>query len=112
MIGVEEDKLCKPDRPFSSGRISLESGQTLYLLVLVLCVGASIYNRLTAVSVIYILAMWLYNDIGLSANPAFKTILCTIGYTCYCWGTTFIVGMLVIIALTVASFGLIQYYYI
>ena len=92
MIGVEEDKLCKPYRPIPSGRISLEQGQSLYLVVVALCVALSVYNGLTIVSLIYMPAIWLYNEVGLSMHPIPKNLLGAIGYMCYCWGTTYIIG--------------------
>ena len=92
MIGVEEDKLCKPYRPFPSGRISLEQGQALYLVVVALCIALSVYNGLTAVSLVYMLAIWLYNEVGLSMHPIPKSPLGALGYMCYCWGTTYIIG--------------------
>ncbi|KIM77526.1 hypothetical protein PILCRDRAFT_76681 [Piloderma croceum F 1598] len=92
IIGIEEDKLSKPYRPFPSGRISLQHGQLLYLCVMASCIVISICNRLTAVSFIYMLSMWLYNEVGLSMHPISKNLLCAIGYMCYSWGTTYIIG--------------------
>jgi 4-hydroxybenzoate polyprenyltransferase len=92
MLGVEEDKLCKPNRPFPSGRVSSESGQSLYLSVIAICIAASVYHGLTAVSLAYMLAIWLYNEFGLSTYPIHKNVLGAVGYVCYCWGTTYIIG--------------------
>jgi hypothetical protein len=92
IIGIEEDKLCKPHRPFPSGRISLKHGEFLYHLVVALCITISIYHGLTAVSLVYMLAIWLYNEGGLSMHPIPKNPLGAIGYMCYCWGTTYIIG--------------------
>lgn len=56
MIGIEEDRLCKPYRPFASGRIPLEHGQSLYLFVVSLAAAVSLYNGLILVSLAYMLA--------------------------------------------------------
>jgi hypothetical protein len=92
MIGVEEDKICKPDRPFPSGRMTLACGQSLYLAIVSLAIALSVYHGLTNVSLIYMLAIWLYNENGLSAHPLLKSPLGAVGYMCYCWGSTYIIG--------------------
>lgn len=91
-MGVEEDKLCKPYRPFPSGRISLENGQYLYLGVIALALTLSVYHDLLIVSLVYLLAIWLYNEAGWSSHPIPKSPLGAFGYMCYCYGTTFIIG--------------------
>jgi len=92
IIGIEEDRLCKPDRPFPSGRISPECGQYFYLAVASLAVAFSVCHGLTTVSLIYMFAIWLYNENGLSAQPLLKSPLGAVGYMCYAWGTTYIVS--------------------
>ena len=92
MLGVEEDRLCKPYRPFPSDRISLKNGQYLYLATIALSLLLSAYHGLTWVSVIYMFAIWLYNELGWSMYPIPKSPLGAVGYMCYCWGTTYIVG--------------------
>jgi len=93
MIGVEEDKLCKPYRPFPSGRMTLKRGQHLYSFCVVLCLVISVYNGLATVSLVYISATCLYNEVGLSMYSISKNLLCAVGYMCYCRGTTYIIGM-------------------
>jgi len=92
IIGIDEDKLCKPYRPFPSGRISRECGEFLYLLAVAICIAISVYNGLTTVSLVYMLAIWLYNEAGLSMYPLPKNVLGAVGYMCYSWGTTYIIG--------------------
>lgn len=94
LVGVEEDRLCKPFRPFPAGRMSTENGQLLYLLTVAAAIAFSVYHGLTTVSLVYILAIWLYNENELSANPVLKSPIGAVGYMCYNWGTTYIVGKL------------------
>jgi len=92
MIGLEEDKVCKPYRPISSGRISLGRCQSLYLFLIVLSIAISAHHGLTTVSFVYMLAIGLYNEGRLSMYAIPKSALSAIGYMCYCWGVTYIVG--------------------
>ena len=92
LVGIEEDRLCKPTQPFPASRISLERGQDLYYLVIAISFSMSIYHGLTFVSFVYFCATWSYNEFGLSANLLAKNPIGAIGYMCYCWGTTYIIG--------------------
>lgn len=92
MIGVEEDRLSKPNRPIVSGRISLESAQQLYLAAGVVSMAYSVYQRLSMCSAIYMFAIYAYNECGWSRNGLLKSLLASIGYVCCCWGTTVIFG--------------------
>lgn len=102
MIGIEEDRLCKPYRPFASGRIPLEHGQSLYLFVVSLAAAVSLYNGLILVSLAYMLAITHYNEGGWVKGPIAKNAFGAFGFMCYCWGTTYIIGMLVISCLITA----------
>jgi len=88
MIGLEEDRLSKPNRPIVSGRISLAEAQRLYLTAGVIALLYSTYHRLVLCSVIYMFSIYLYNEGGLSCNWFMKSLLGAIGYMCYSWGTT------------------------
>jgi 4-hydroxybenzoate polyprenyltransferase len=92
MIGVEEDRLAKPNRPIVSGRISLEAAQRLYFAVGTIAVLYSIYQRLLLCSTIYMVAIYCYNEGNMARNWFLKSLLGAIGYVCYCWGTTIIFG--------------------
>uniref|UniRef100_A0A0W0EY46 Uncharacterized protein n=1 Tax=Moniliophthora roreri TaxID=221103 RepID=A0A0W0EY46_MONRR len=92
LIGIEEDRLCKPDRPFPSGRISPEKGQALYITVVAASFCLSFFQGLTVVSTAYFCATTLYNEYGLSRNLVLKSPTGAVGYMCYCWGTTYIMG--------------------
>jgi 4-hydroxybenzoate polyprenyltransferase len=93
MIGLEEDRLSKPNRPIVSGRISLAEAQNLYLAVGVFAFIQSAYHGLVPCCIVYMLAIYLYNEGGLSRNWFMKSLLGAIGYICYCWGTTVILGV-------------------
>ncbi|KAJ8082669.1 hypothetical protein PM082_008525 [Marasmius tenuissimus] len=92
IAGVEEDRLCKPYRPLASGRISLEDGRKLYLVVVGACLAWSSLHDLLPLSVIYSCGTWLYNEFELAANPFLKTPMCGVAYLCYVGGATFIIG--------------------
>ncbi|KAJ7098794.1 UbiA prenyltransferase family-domain-containing protein [Mycena belliarum] len=89
-IGVEEDRLSKPNRPIVSGRISLETAQTLYLCVGMISVLYSVYQRVLLCSTVYMVAIYCYNEMSMSRNWFLKSFLGALGYVCYCWGTTII----------------------
>lgn len=82
MIGIEEDRLCKPYRPFASGRIPLEHGQSLYLFVVSLAAAVSLYNGLILVSLAYMLATKADGWKALSPKNAFGAF----GFMCYLLG--------------------------
>ncbi|KAJ7640639.1 UbiA prenyltransferase family-domain-containing protein [Mycena rosella] len=90
MIGLEEDRLSKPNRPIVSGRISLESAQILYLCVGVLSFLYSVYHGVVLCTAIYMVAIYCYNERGMARNWFLKSFLGSLGYVCYCWGTTII----------------------
>ncbi|KAF9269796.1 hypothetical protein L218DRAFT_850593 [Marasmius fiardii PR-910] len=92
LVGVEEDRLCKPYRPFPSGRITVKNGRLLYLVVVAASIAWSYCNDLVLLSVIYSCGTTLYNELGLAADPFLKTPMGGIAYICYSWGTTFILG--------------------
>lgn len=86
MIGIEEDRLCKPYRPFASGRIPLEHGQSLYLFVVSLAAAVSLYNGLILVSLAYMLAITHYNEGGWVKGPIAKNAFGAFGFMCYLLG--------------------------
>ncbi|KAJ7126383.1 UbiA prenyltransferase family [Mycena crocata] len=90
MIGVEEDRLAKPNRPIVSGRISMDAAQTLYLVLGVISVLYSVYHHVLLCSIVYMVAIYCYNEGGMSRNWFLKSLLGAMGYVCYCWGTTII----------------------
>ncbi|KAJ7437812.1 UbiA prenyltransferase family [Mycena galericulata] len=90
IIGLEEDRLSKPNRPIVSGRLTIEAAQRLYLAVGIICVLYSVYHRVLLCSTIYMVAICCYNEGGMSRNWFLKSFLGSLGYVCYCWGTTII----------------------
>ncbi|THU95871.1 hypothetical protein K435DRAFT_819602 [Dendrothele bispora CBS 962.96] len=89
-FGIEEDRICKPYRPFPSGRVSAKDGQLLYNLNVAVSFYLSFRHNLTFVSLLYFCATTLYNEFGLSTSPL--SPIRAIGYMCYAWGTTYIIG--------------------
>ncbi|KAJ7064403.1 UbiA prenyltransferase family [Mycena belliarum] len=90
ITGLEEDRLSKPDRPIVAGRISSAAAEILYLCVGTISVLYSVYHRVLLCSVIYMAAIICYNEGGMSRNWFLKSFLGSLGYVCYCWGTTVI----------------------
>ncbi|KAF7361506.1 Integral membrane protein [Mycena sanguinolenta] len=71
ITGLEEDRLSKPNRPIVSGRLSVAAAQRLYLFVAGLSLVWSVFHGVLLCSAVY-------------------SFLGSIGYVCYCWGTTII----------------------
>ncbi|KAF7355634.1 Integral membrane protein [Mycena sanguinolenta] len=90
ITGLEEDRLSKPNRPIVSGRLSVVAAQRLYLFVAVLSLTWSVFHGVLLCSFVYMLAIYCYNECGMARNWFLKSFLGSIGYVCYCWGTTII----------------------
>ncbi|KAJ6458664.1 UbiA prenyltransferase family [Mycena vitilis] len=90
IVGLEEDRLSKPNRPIVSGRISSDAAQMLYLFVGTVAVLYSAYYRLLLCNAVYMIAIYCYNELGMSRNWFLKSFLGSLGYVCYCWGTTIV----------------------
>ncbi|KAK7037239.1 hypothetical protein VNI00_011230 [Paramarasmius palmivorus] len=91
-IGIEEDKLCKPHRPFASGRVSLEYALLMYIIAVAVAVSFSFYHGLQLLSLTYFLGTTAYNEFGLAKSLILKSPMGAWGYMCYCWGPTYIIG--------------------
>jgi 4-hydroxybenzoate polyprenyltransferase len=92
ITGLEEDRLSKPNRPIVSGRLSVAMAQKLYVVVGALSFAWSMYHGVVVCSAVYLIAIYCYNEIGMSRHWFLKSFLGSIGYVCYCWGTTVIFG--------------------
>ncbi|KAJ7184627.1 UbiA prenyltransferase family [Mycena filopes] len=90
IVGLEEDRLAKPNRPIVSGRISSGAAQILYLVVGMIAVMYSVYYDLVLCTAIYMVAIYCYNEGNMARNWFLKSFLGSLGYVCYCWGTTVI----------------------
>ncbi|KAJ6560445.1 UbiA prenyltransferase family [Mycena capillaripes] len=88
IIGLEEDRVSKPNRPIVSGRISSDAAQTLYFAVGAFSALYSVYHQLALCSAVYMLAIYCDNELGMSRNWFLKSFLASVGYMCYCGGTT------------------------
>jgi hypothetical protein len=91
--GVEEDRIAKPRRPLPSGRISPENPRVLYRVLFTLMWAAAFYTRTILCTLVYSVAIVVYNEWGLAKIPIVKNVIGAIGLACYCWGTTIILGM-------------------
>jgi hypothetical protein len=54
---------------------------------------AAIHTNTIVCTLVYSIAIVIYNEGGLAAIPVVKNIIGAIGLSCYCWGTTIILGM-------------------
>ncbi|KAJ7222191.1 UbiA prenyltransferase family-domain-containing protein [Mycena pura] len=88
IVGVEEDRLSKPYRPVAAGRLCVSAAQRLYVVVGVCAFAWSVYLGLALCSAVYMVAIYCYNEGGMSRHWFLKSFLGSIGYVCYCWGTT------------------------
>ncbi|RDL31029.1 Integral membrane protein [Venustampulla echinocandica] len=88
--GIEEDRIAKPHRPLPSGRISPAQATLLYYVLFLLMWVAAIHTNTTTCTLVYSVAIVIYNEGGLAAIPVVKNVIGAIGLACYCWGTTII----------------------
>ncbi|KAI5900744.1 uncharacterized protein SCHCODRAFT_02559621 [Schizophyllum commune H4-8] len=70
LLGLEEDRLSKPHRPVSAGRITPEATRILHFAFFAASLALSAYRGLLPCSALYF------------------TALSAIGYVCYGWGMT------------------------
>ncbi|KAJ7137217.1 UbiA prenyltransferase family [Mycena filopes] len=92
ITGIEEDKLSKPTRPLVSGRVTIQTAQRIYLALIVLSLlnSAAHGQAVLAPSVLHLISMYAYNELGLARYWALKSFIGSMGYVCYCWGMTII----------------------
>ncbi|KAJ7657261.1 UbiA prenyltransferase family-domain-containing protein [Mycena polygramma] len=90
ITGLEEDKLSKPTRPLVSGRLTVRTAQRIYLLLIVLSLSNSAYHGIVPCSLLHLVSMCTYNELGLSRYWALKSFLGSLGYVSYSWGVTVI----------------------
>ncbi|CAK5275438.1 unnamed protein product [Mycena citricolor] len=88
ITGLEEDRLSKPNRPIVAGRISVGAAQDLYWVIALVSTVFSAQFGLLPCTVLYLAAIFCYNELAMSRNWFCKSFLGSIGYVCYCWGTT------------------------
>jgi beta-trans-bergamotene synthase len=89
---VEEDRIAKPHRPLPSGRISPDDALRLYYILFALMWAAALYEKTILCTLVYSVAIVIYNEGGLAAIPVLKNVIGAVGLSCYCWGTTIILG--------------------
>ncbi|EEB91805.1 hypothetical protein MPER_09780, partial [Moniliophthora perniciosa FA553] len=90
-LGIEEDKLCKPHRPFASNRVSLDFALPMYIVAVAVAVCYSFYHGLQLLTLTYFLGTTAYNEFGLAKSLILKSPMGAGGYMCYCWGPTYII---------------------
>ncbi|KAL1730369.1 UbiA prenyltransferase family [Schizophyllum commune] len=86
VTGIEEDKLEKPHRPIPSGRISPASARALYACVVAAALLMSARHGITWVTVVFVVAITVYNEGGLARFWYFKSGLASLGYACFISG--------------------------
>jgi 4-hydroxybenzoate polyprenyltransferase len=91
--GIEEDSIAKPHRPLPSGRITPEHATMLYHVLFLFMWISAIHTNTIGCTLIYSIAIVVYNEGGLAAIPVVKNLIGAIGLGCYCWGTTIILGI-------------------
>lgn len=58
--------------------------------------AAAICTRTILCTLVYSVAILVYNEGGFAKTPIFKNLLGAIGLTCYCWGATIILGIVIV----------------
>lgn len=91
--GIDEDRIAKPHRPLPSGRITPGQATLLYYVLFLLMWIAAIHTNTITCTVVYSVAIVIYNEGGLAGIPVVKNFIGAIGIGCYCWGTTIILGI-------------------
>lgn len=76
-----------------SGRITPGQATLLYRVLFFLMWVAAVYTNTISCTLVYSIAIVVYNEGGLAAIPVVKNLIGAIGLGCYCWGTTIIFGM-------------------
>ncbi|KAH8103581.1 UbiA prenyltransferase family [Cristinia sonorae] len=91
-IGVEEDRVNKPDRPIPDGRISLESAITLRWIVFPICLLYSLSYSVQVFYASFVLAILtvIYNEWKCARKWYVKNSLNGAGYACFQLGATLI----------------------
>ncbi|TRM68641.1 UbiA prenyltransferase family [Schizophyllum amplum] len=87
IIGLEEDRLSKPNRPIAAGRISLRAAQILNVAFIGMSLLDSARHGLLVQSVIYQVCAAAYNDWDLARYWVTKSGMICIGLGIWCWGT-------------------------
>ena len=77
--------------------ISLEGATVLYYVLFALMWAAALCTNTIPCTLTYSIAIVIYNEGGLAAIPVVKNVIGAVGLACYCWGTTIILGQLLIL---------------
>ena len=91
-VGLEEDRAGKPDRPIVSGRITPDAAHILYLTFIAASLLFSAAHGVLAPSLIHLVAIYAYNECGLSTVWWLKSLICAVGYATYFWGIGVLFG--------------------
>ncbi|KAI0182725.1 UbiA prenyltransferase family-domain-containing protein [Xylaria flabelliformis] len=86
---VSEDKLNKPWRPITSGRITVEGARRLLLMSIIITLAVSHYLGVTSEALLLFTENWMYNDLGLAnSNWLIRNLINAIGITSIGAGAT------------------------
>ncbi|TRX88162.1 hypothetical protein FHL15_010960 [Xylaria flabelliformis] len=86
---VSEDKVNKPWRPITSGRITVEGARQLLLVSIIIALAVSHYLGATSEALLIFTENWMYNDLGLAnSNWLLRNLINAIGITSIGAGAT------------------------
>ncbi|KAI1740009.1 UbiA prenyltransferase family-domain-containing protein [Xylaria scruposa] len=86
---VSEDKVNKPWRPITSGRITIEGTRRLLLVSIVITFAVSHYLGATSEALLLFALNWMYNDLGLAnSNWLLRNLMNALGITSIGAGAT------------------------
>jgi len=95
IIGVEEDKLNKPDRPIASGRISLEDAWILRWALVPICVAYSAFYSIPVALTSLAIAVlsFCYNEVGVhKGHWVGRNSIVAVGFGLYELGASLVAG--------------------
>ncbi|KAL1679381.1 hypothetical protein EV122DRAFT_210123 [Schizophyllum commune] len=92
IVGVEEDRLVKPNRPIASGRITVDNAVLLHRGVVIASLLVSARHNTLPLSIVYTLGTTAYNDGHLSRFWALKSLMTGFGIAMCSWGTAVCFG--------------------
>ncbi|KAL1728851.1 hypothetical protein EV714DRAFT_285463 [Schizophyllum commune] len=92
IIGVEEDRLVKPNRPIASGRITVDKAVLLHRGIIVLSLCFSATQQILSLSIVFVLGTTAYNDGHLSRFWPLKSLMTGFGIVMCSCGTAVCFG--------------------
>ncbi|KAI0394541.1 UbiA prenyltransferase family-domain-containing protein [Xylariaceae sp. FL0594] len=86
---IAEDRINKPWRPITSGRISPDGARALLLVSIAVTLGTSVWLGVTYEALVLFMLNWMYNDLGLANDHwLLRNLMNALGITAIGAGAT------------------------